>query len=158
MGRNDKTVDELLKDLDNIFRTYYLKHKKNYNPYTKVLKELKQFRYIKNRDDLLFCLENKIESKETFLNFESNSWGSIFIICGLFITIGSDMILNNYNDSPFEKIPKIYFISIILFFILIEILLYIKYILGPARKKSKEKSFYKLAYEIIKQENKTTSK
>lgn len=154
MGRNDKTVDELLKDLDYIFRKDYSKYKKN--RYTNVLIQLKQFRYIKNRNDLLCCLENKIELKETFINLESNSWGSIFIICGLFTTVGSDMILNNYSDSFCSNIPKSSFISIIVLLISIEIFLYLLYIMGQGRKKSKEKCFYKLAYEIIKQENKTT--
>ena len=148
-----KSVDDIMKELDFIFKINYLGYKKINKPYKEILQKLKGYRGRSNSEDILYAIQDKIEGQETFMNLESNLWGSIFIILGLSITVVTDVILSNYEVIPIlNEIPRLHLIGGFVAFIALEVVLYCISIMGHARRKNKEKCYYKLAYSILSAE------
>lgn len=135
---NNKTVDEMLKELDILFESHYLGCKKYHNPYQQIICKLTPYRRAHKKDDLLIVLQQKIDSKETFLNLESNIWTALFTIINIFITI---ININNHNILDYLNNNSAYFY--VIFIIFVAIILVILYCLStkPIRKKSKKNVF-----------------
>ena len=149
-NNNAKSVDTMLKELDDIFKSYYLGYKKHEKPYTEIMNQLKTYKNAREKANLLIAIQNKLDSKETFLNLESNIWGILFVIIGLFVTMISDLILSNYEKlAYFNKFPPHLYVA---FVILIASILFLLYCLSthPIRKKSEEKCYYKFVYDFLK--------
>lgn len=151
-SKNNKNIDQLLKDLDKIFKEDYLGYKKNKNPYSKIISEIKSYRKVSNLSDLILAVDTKIESKASFFNLNFTIWGILFAILGLFITISKDFIIDNYNNLPainsIMSIQNIVLYSIL--FICTIIITCLFSISFETRKKNKEQNFYKLVKEILK--------
>lgn len=149
-NNNLKSVDTMLKELDTIFKSHYLGYKKHQEPYTEIMNQLKTYKNAHEKENLLIAIQNKFDSKETFLNLESNIWGILFVIIGLFVTMISDLILSNYDKLDYFNIfPPHFYVA---FVILIASVLFLLYCLSThsIRKKSKAKCYYKFVYDFLK--------
>lgn len=159
---NSKSVDTMLKELDGLFESHYLgckerkEPKKPKEPYSEITNKLKPFKNADEKNDLLNAIKNKIDSKETFLKLETNIWNILFVIIGLFVTMISNLILSNYDKLDyFNEIPRHYYVICVMLIAPIFILLYCCSTY-PARRKSKEKCYYKFVYNYLNQKNRYT--
>lgn len=148
-SNDNRTVDELLDELSSIYKNDYVAYKSHEKPYKNIIDNVKLLRNSANSSDLNFAIQEKLNTKETFLNFEASIWGNLFIIVGLFTAIFADIIINNYEETFFSAIPKKISILIVTLIALIEIILYCTSVLGPTRRKNKKKCFYKFVYDIL---------
>lgn len=150
INNNTKSVDTMLKELDGIFISHYLGYKKHQEPYKEIISKVNTYKNAREKKDLLIAIKNKFDSKETFLNLESNLWGVLFVIIGLFVTMTGDLILSNYDKLPFyNKIHPELYVAFVIMFACILILFYCLSI-RHIRQKSKEKCYYKFIYDILK--------
>lgn len=122
---NDNSIDTMLYELDKIFKFYYLGYKNHEEPYEKIIKKIKKYKNTSKCEDLLIAIQNKIDSKETFLNLELNMWGILFVIIGVFVTIVSNLILNNYDKLNFlNQISSDFYVAFTIIFVMILIILH----------------------------------
>ncbi len=146
---NNKTIDEILKELDILFKSHYLGYKKYQEPYKQIICQLKLYKNTHEKKDLLIVLQQKIDSKETFLSLESNIWGILFTISGIFIAMISDIILSNYDIlNHFNNIPAHFYVIFVIFVAMSLVILYCLSI-KTIREKSKKKCFYKFVYNFL---------
>lgn len=152
-NQNNKTVDIMLKELDEIFNKHYLKSKKNDKKYTIIINKIKKFKTAEKKQDLLYALEDQINLKKNFLSLESNIWINIFVILGLVTTVISDIVISNYNDiKQWPFISKSSIIDVTIILVLIYTSLYLCSIIKYGSKKNKKKCFYKFVYKVLRNE------
>lgn len=140
-----RKVDEMISFIDTIYEDYYGRGDK----YGDVIKEIKRYKNSRYKNDLISVLNDKINSIESFLGFESNIWALLFVIIGIYITIGIDMIIDHHDrigvikdisiDSCCNFLVIIMAVSVLAFGIAV-----------PAmRKKYKKKNYYKLVCDVL---------
>lgn len=148
-NNNTKSIDTMLKELDDIFISHYLGCEDRNEPYKEIISAVGVFKNAREKDDLLIAIQNKFDSKETFLNLESNLWGTLFIIIGLFVTMCSDLILSNYEKLPFfNSLPTIVY-ALFAIIVTSTLILLFCHSIGSSKRKSREKCYYKFVYDIL---------
>jgi hypothetical protein len=131
---DEKNLDEIIRDMEEIFSTVYCNPKKYDFPYKVLFEKIQPYKSQKNSADALISFQEIIDSSETFINYESGIWTVLFAILALYGSI------QGFKD-----------LGIILTLIVgITILLYAYAALSSMRKKNKRKCFYKLVVSILK--------
>lgn len=139
---NNKTIDDVLKDLDTIFKDNYLGYKKYATPYKELTEKVESLKNVRCKSGVLCALENKINSQEDFIELATNIWNTLFVCIELLLTIITSISINIY-DNP----------NLVLSILgIITTLLIILYCLATKslRKKTKEKNFFKYVEELLK--------
>lgn len=140
---NNKSIDEILKELDEIFKLDY--SKKGNTSYEEIISKIEKYKKVHEYQNLLIAVQNQIDSRETFLNLELTIWPPLFTCINLLITINN---CYNKSSSVLQNIDSIVLIisSLIL---IISYCIYVKKFAPPLFRK---KCFYKMVYNILKSE------
>lgn len=148
---NNRTVDKMLQELDELYKKYWVDYKKQNEPYDKLFGELEKYRRVKKQKELIIAVQSKINSKETFSNLEISIWGFLFTAVGLFLTMTCDLILSNYESLNFFNSlhPSVY-VAVVMVLTCMIIVLYCTSV-GNERKKSREKCYYSFVYNYLTQ-------
>lgn len=150
-NKNTKEVDKILEELDEMFEQYYLKYRSIDQPYSTIISKVKIYKNARMRKELMYSIKNKIDSNEAFMSLDFKFWSSLFGILGIIIPLTSNLVLKYISLS---NIAKLYIVVGIIVLVLIEVILYVFFILIESRKKSKKSCFYKFVYDILNDEEK----
>ena len=148
---NNRTVDKMMQELDDIYIKYWVNCKKRKEPYDELFGELEKYRRVKKQKELIIAVQSKINSRETYSNLEISIWGFLFTAVGLFLTMTCDLILSNYQSLKFfNRIHPSFYVSVVIILTCMIIVLYCISV-GKERKKSREKCYYNFVYNYLAQ-------
>ena len=149
---NNTPIDTVLDEIDKLFKTHYLGYKDHNKHYEELITEIEKFKNNISKKKILISINEKINELEIVSNHETNIWGILFVIVGLFISILTYVYLDNYNlllESI--KLPLNFFVCLVMFFVIGLFVVMILYCLSinPNTRKLKKKCYYKFVYDIL---------
>lgn len=162
--QDDKTVDRMIEELDDIFIKDYLKckkdttwvgkiinkgkrHKRIDNSYRNMITKIEEYKNQNELKELLYVIETEMNLIEVDVNSENELGKNIFVVFAILITIIVNLIFNNCSDNSYIDIKLDTARLVLAGFAGILISRICTW--WGIKGKNKEKCFYKFVYDIL---------
>ncbi len=153
-NEKDYSIDYIINELEKIYIEQYKPNKTTKKLYEQIINYVSKIINIECKNDVLYAVHDIINSNSTFRNVESITWVNIFVILGLFTTIISDIVIENYSKlkNILTFITEVQLIGMFIIFFAIEVILFCYYYFRNIES-NRKRCFYELVLKIITTEN-----